>query len=177
VEKHEFGVTIQIGSRLLRGVRFEFSWLTPVCVNLPSEFRLPLFSLDYCLVRGFTMYRLVVLSAVILACASASGEAVELFTNFHYGENVGFPPMQVPYGIYGGLGRGGWNPDAEGMPLKTWPDVPSMMPTGQNPGGFRRFNNNASHRGGSAGNATTANGNPENLNRNQAIASERASEE
>ncbi|HEY2827001.1 MAG TPA: hypothetical protein VGJ04_05315 [Pirellulales bacterium] len=87
------------------------------------------------------MYRLLPIAAVILAWMCVRAEAVEMFTDFHLGENVGFPPMQVPYGIYGGLGRGGWNPDAEGMPLKTWPAVPSMMPTGQNPGGFRRFSN------------------------------------
>jgi len=121
------------------------------------------------------MYRLFGLAAMILFCASARAEAVELFTNFHYGENVGFPPMQVPYGIYGGLGRGGWNPNAEGIPLKTWPDVPPMMPTGQIPGGFRRF----SHGGpnGSGGNVNTAKGNQENLNRNAANMGDRSKSE
>ncbi len=109
------------------------------------------------------MYRLLGVWAIVLVFASAHAEAVELFTNFHYGENVGFPPMQVPYGIYGGLGRGGWNPDAEGMPLKTWPNTPSMMPTGQNPGGFRRFTNGAIP---SAGN--TAKSTPQNVYRNAA---------
>jgi hypothetical protein len=111
------------------------------------------------------MYRLLTLSALILACVAPRAEGIEMFTNFHNGENVGFPPMQVPYGIYGGFGRGGWNPNAEGMPLKTWPPVPSMMPTGQIPGGFRRFNNGGSNQGSSNGkvnqdisNADTSNG-------------------
>jgi hypothetical protein len=97
------------------------------------------------------MCRLLGLSALILAGVVAPAMAVEMFTNFHYGENVGFPPMQVPYGIYGGLGRGGWNPYAEGIPLKPWPPVPSMMPTGQVPGGFRRLNNGMSYKGSPAG--------------------------
>src|SRR5690349_21059116 len=109
------------------------------------------------------MYRLLGISAIVLVFASAHAEAVELFTHFHYGENVGFPPMQVPYGIYGGLGRGGWNPDAEGMPLKTWPDTPSMMPTGQNPGGFRRFTNAVPPSGGNAAKLS-----PQNAYRNAA---------
>jgi hypothetical protein len=105
------------------------------------------------------MYRLLGLSALILAGASAPAQAVEMFTNFHYGENVGFPPMQVPYGVYGGLGRGGWNPYAEGMPLKSMPDTPSMMPTGQVPGGFRRLNKGMAYKNSQAGRRADANAN------------------
>jgi len=114
------------------------------------------------------MYRLVGLVAMVLACAATRAEAVEMFTNFHLGENVGFPPMQVPYGVYGGLGRGGWNPYAEGTPLKTWPPVPSMMPTGQVPGGFRRLNNGATRNGRPAGNSHSSTNDGQDLNRNYA---------
>jgi hypothetical protein len=93
------------------------------------------------------MFRLLGLVVLILFCAGLPAQAVEMFTDFHYGENVGFPPMQVPYGIYGGLGRGGWNPYAEGMPLKSMPPVHSMMPTGQVPGGFRRLNKGVTNNG------------------------------
>ncbi len=110
------------------------------------------------------MYRLLGVWAIVLVFAYAPAEAVELFTNFHLGENVGFPPMQVPYGIYGGLGRGGWNPDAEGMPLKSMPDTPAMMPTGQNPGGFRRLKKAVPP---STGN-TAAKSTPQNVYRNAA---------
>src|SRR5215471_8089722 len=85
------------------------------------------------------MNRILTIATIALASLAARTQAIEMFTNFHNGENIGFPPMQVPIGVYGGFGRGGWNPSAEGMPLKTWPPVPSMMPTGQIPGGFRRF--------------------------------------
>ncbi|HTQ38474.1 MAG TPA: hypothetical protein VMJ32_05575 [Pirellulales bacterium] len=102
------------------------------------------------------MYRLIILSTTILASLAVRAEAIEMFTNFHNGENIGFPPMQVPIGVYGGWGRGGWNPNAEGMPLKTWPPVPSMTPTGQIPGGFHRFNNGASNGKGSNSNTTNA---------------------
>lgn len=117
------------------------------------------------------MYRLVGLVAMLLACAATRAEAVEMFTNFHLGENVGFPPMQVPYGIYGGLGRGGWNPYAEGTPLKTWPPVPSMMPTGQVPGGFRRLNNGATRNGRPAANSHSST-NQQDVNRTYAETSE-----
>lgn len=110
------------------------------------------------------MYRLVGLVAMVLACATPRAEAVEMFTDFHLGENVGFPPMQVPYGIYGGLGRGGWNPYAEGAPLKTWPPVPSMMPTGQVPGGFRRLNNGATRKGRPADNSHSSTTNEQDVN-------------
>ncbi len=110
------------------------------------------------------MYRLLGVWAIVLVFASAPAKAVELFTNFHLGENVGFPPMQVPYGIYGGLGRGGWNPDAEGMPLKSLPDTPAMMPTGQNPGGFRRLTKAVPP----SANNTAAKPTPQNVYRNAA---------
>jgi hypothetical protein len=74
--------------------------------------------------------------AVALAVA-ARAEAIEMFTNFHNGENIGFPPMQVPYSVYGGIGHGGWNPHATGMrmPPDPFPAVPAMTPTGQYPAG------------------------------------------
>ncbi|HZZ27369.1 MAG TPA: hypothetical protein VFE46_05115 [Pirellulales bacterium] len=102
------------------------------------------------------MYRVLSLSTLILTCIILRAQAVEMFTNFDNGQNVGFPPMQVPFCVYGGVTHGGWNPNAEGMPLKTWPPVPAMMPTQQIPGGFRRFNNHA------------ANGHAQNTNSNRA---------
>ena len=74
--------------------------------------------------------------AVALTVAGRA-EAIEMFTNFHNGENIGFPPMQVPYSVYGGIGHGGWNPHATGMrmPPDPFPAVPAMTPTGQCPAG------------------------------------------
>ena len=75
--------------------------------------------------------------AVALAFVTVRAEAIEMFTNFHNGENIGFPPMQVPYSVYGGMGHGGWNPHATGMhlPPEPFPAVPAMTPTGQYPAG------------------------------------------
>jgi hypothetical protein len=73
------------------------------------------------------------LTIVVLTLLTAKAEAIEMFTNFNNGQNVGFPPMEVPISVYRGFGHGGWNPYAEGMPLKTVPPVPAMMPTGQVP--------------------------------------------
>jgi hypothetical protein len=81
------------------------------------------------------MIRCLSVSALVFAAFVGQAKAIEMFTNFHNGENIGFPPMQVPTSVYGGFGRGGWNPHAQGMPLKTNPPVPAMMPTGQATGG------------------------------------------
>jgi hypothetical protein len=77
-----------------------------------------------------------VFALAVIASIAVTGraQAIEMFTNFNNGQNIGFPPLEVPTRIYGGFGRGGWNPHAEGMPLKTNPPVPAMMPTGQIPG-------------------------------------------
>jgi hypothetical protein len=116
------------------------------------------------------MYRLLSLSTLILASLAAQAEAIEMFTNFHNGENVGFPPMQVPIAVYGGWGRGGWNPRAEGMPLKTWPPVPAMTPTQQIPGGFRSLNQgagcNVQTRNGDSADAQSYNASANGLTRN-----------
>jgi len=80
------------------------------------------------------MRRFVVLAALAVAALLASrADAIEMFTNFNNGTNVGFPPMEVPVGIYGGLGRGGWNPRAQGTFFRSNPPVPAMTPTGQLP--------------------------------------------
>jgi len=80
------------------------------------------------------MRRTVAFTALAVAALLASqADAIEMFTNFNNGQNIGFPPMEVPVGIYRGFGRGGWNPHAEGMYLKSNPPVPAMMPTGQLP--------------------------------------------
>jgi hypothetical protein len=80
------------------------------------------------------MRRFVVLAALAAAALLASrADAIEMFTNFNNGTNVGFPPMEVPVGIYGGFGRGGWNPHAQGTFFRANPPVPAMTPTGQLP--------------------------------------------
>jgi hypothetical protein len=80
------------------------------------------------------MRRFVVLAALAVAALLASrADAIEMFTNFNNGTNVGFPPMEVPVGIYRGFGRGGWNPHAEGTFFRSNPPVPAMTPTGQLP--------------------------------------------
>jgi len=97
------------------------------------------------------------LTFAVLAALALSGRAgaIEMFTNFNNGQNIGFPPLEVPTRIYGGFGRGGWNPRAEGMPLKTNPPVPAMMPTGQIPGG-RNFDYYGRAPGAMIGNDGTA---------------------
>jgi len=76
-----------------------------------------------------------ILLAIVLALGTHEVRAIEMFTNFHNGENVGFPPLQVPTSVYGGFGHGGWNPHATGMrmPADPFPAVPAMTPTGQYP--------------------------------------------
>jgi len=80
------------------------------------------------------MRRVFALAVIASIAITGRAQAIEMFTNFNNGQNIGFPPLEVPTRIYGGFGRGGWNPHAEGMPLKTNPPVPAMMPTGQIPG-------------------------------------------
>ncbi len=73
------------------------------------------------------MKRLLAFS-ILAMCAAVPARAVEMFTNFHNGENIGFPPMQVPVAIYG---RGGWNCAAMQDPaFRTVDPVPAMSPTG-----------------------------------------------
>jgi len=84
------------------------------------------------------MRRVLALTTLAAAFLSGRAQAIEMFTNFNNGQNIGFPPLEVPTRIYGGFGRGGWNPHAVGTPLKTNPPVPATMPTGQLPPG--RFN-------------------------------------
>ncbi|HEY2761599.1 MAG TPA: hypothetical protein VGI75_12670 [Pirellulales bacterium] len=87
-----------------------------------------------------------------LTAGAGQAQAIEMFTNFHNGENIGFPPMQVPYSVYGGLGHGGWNPHATGMhlPPDPFPAVPAMTPTGQYPAGrfFDYYGAAPGHRAG-----------------------------
>lgn len=77
------------------------------------------------------MFRLNELAAM-LAMLPVVASAVEMQTNFHYGEHVGFPSMEVPTSIYGGWGTRGWNCNAMGkVPLQS--GLPAMYPTGCNP--------------------------------------------
>jgi hypothetical protein len=78
--------------------------------------------------------------AIIMSFAAVRAEAIEMFTNFNNGQNVGLPPMEVPIGMYPGFGRGGWAPGVVGAPLRTMPPVPAMSPTGPAPMIFRRGN-------------------------------------
>jgi hypothetical protein len=65
---------------------------------------------------------------------AGQAQAIELFTNFHYGENVGFPSMNVPVSMYGGIGRGGWNCRAiDQQPVDWIPPEPAVTPTGCTP--------------------------------------------
>src|SRR5436305_12136817 len=77
------------------------------------------------------MYRKLLFAIAALAVFAGRADAIDMFTNFNNGQNVGLPPMEMPISVYRGFGHGGWNPYAEGMPLKTNPPVPAMMPTGQ----------------------------------------------
>lgn len=101
------------------------------------------------------MRRVLTLTAISVLALAGRASAIEMFTNFNNGQNIGFPPLEVPTRIYGGFGRGGWNPHAEGMPLKTNPPVPAMMPTGQIPGG-RNFDYYGRAPGVMIGNGGTA---------------------
>jgi hypothetical protein len=84
------------------------------------------------------MIRSISSAALILAVFTVRANAIEMFTNFHNGENVGLPPMEVPISMYPGFGRGGWAPGVIGAPLRTAPPVPTMSPTGQAPAIFHR---------------------------------------
>jgi len=101
------------------------------------------------------MRRILTLTVLVALALADRASAIEMFTNFNNGQNIGFPPLEVPTRIYGGFGRGGWNPHAEGMPLKTNPPVPAMMPTGQIPGG-RTFDYYGRAPGVMIGNGGTA---------------------
>jgi hypothetical protein len=75
------------------------------------------------------MYRLLLLFSVAMVLLVPSANAIEMFTNFHNGENVGFPPLEVPIAIYG---HGGWTCQADVRPqkVKSIEPVPAMTPTG-----------------------------------------------
>jgi hypothetical protein len=78
------------------------------------------------------MRTLLLVSAALSALIVNRAEAIEMFTNFNNGQNIGFPPMEVPTSIYG---RGGWHRGGmQGAPLRTIPPVPAMMPSGFNSG-------------------------------------------
>jgi hypothetical protein len=74
------------------------------------------------------MFRLIALTAA-LAMLPVAASAIEMQTNFHYGERVGFPPMEVPTAIYGGWGTPGWNCNAMGK-VPVQPGLPAMYPSG-----------------------------------------------
>ena len=75
------------------------------------------------------MYRFVMLFALALALFAPRAEALEMFTSFHNGENIGFPPMEVPIDVYG---HGGWQCKALCRPqrIQSIEPVPAMTPTG-----------------------------------------------
>lgn len=78
------------------------------------------------------------LSAILLTVLAGPAYCIEMFTNFHNGENVGFPGINVPVTMYRGFGRGGWNFDAiDQIPLQTIPPIPSQFPTGGQPAHVR----------------------------------------
>lgn len=80
------------------------------------------------------MFRFIAVAVLLAAPLASSASAVELQTNFHYGEHVGFPPMEVPTSIYGGWGTQGWKcQNINQVPVQ--PGLPPMFPTGCNPGG------------------------------------------
>lgn len=80
------------------------------------------------------MVRLLAIVALWALVLCGGAYAVEMQTNFHYGEQLGFPPMEVPPAIYGGWGTPGWNPSAiNRVPVQS--GLPAMYPTGCNPGG------------------------------------------
>ncbi|MCC7083383.1 MAG: hypothetical protein IT427_00070 [Pirellulales bacterium] len=88
------------------------------------------------------MVRLLVIFALWAMVFPDGASAIEMQTNFHYGEQVGFPPMEVPTAVYGGWGTPGWNCSAiNRVPLyNAYPPVPAMFPTGCNPGGCNYCN-------------------------------------
>lgn len=86
------------------------------------------------------MYRLALLCGIAIVFLVPSAQAIEMFTNFHNGENVGFPPLEVPAKFYG---HGGWQPASRCRPerVESIESVPAMTPTGRaavTPTGFIR---------------------------------------
>ncbi len=86
------------------------------------------------------MYRLVLLCCIAMAALVSNAAALEMFTSFHNGENVGFPPLEVPTKFYG---HGGWHATAQCRPerIESIEPVPAMTPTGRaavSPTGFIR---------------------------------------
>ena len=86
------------------------------------------------------MSRWILSITLVASVLAVRAEAIEMFTNFNNGQNVGLPPMEVPISMYPGFGRGGWAPGVVGAPLRTMPPVPSMSPTGPAPMIFHRGN-------------------------------------
>ena len=78
----------------------------------PPNFRLP--PSPSAFIWSLAMSRLKISIIFVASLAVARAEAIEMFTNFHNGENVGFPPMEVPIRMYPGFGRGGWAPGVVG---------------------------------------------------------------
>src|SRR5262245_53779763 len=86
------------------------------------------------------MYRLVLLCFLGMVVFVCPVQALEMFTNFHNGENVGFPPLEVPTKFYG---HGGWKATAQCRPerVESIEPVQAMTPTGRaavTPTGFMR---------------------------------------
>jgi hypothetical protein len=86
------------------------------------------------------MYRLVLLCCAAMAVLVSRAQALEMFTSFHNGQNVGFPSLEVPTKFYG---HGGWQQAAQCRPERVWSiePVPAMTPTGRaavTPTGFIR---------------------------------------
>ena len=75
------------------------------------------------------MYRLALLFLVSMVLLVSSAQAIEMFTNFHNGENIGYPPLVVPTKFYG---HGGWQPASQCRPerVESIEPVPAMTPTG-----------------------------------------------
>ncbi len=76
------------------------------------------------------MYRLALLFLVAMVLLVSSAQAIEMFTNFHNGENIGYPPLEVPTKFYG---HGGWHATAQCRPerIESIEPVPAMTPTGR----------------------------------------------
>jgi hypothetical protein len=74
------------------------------------------------------MHRFLLLFALVFAFVASRADAIEMFTNFHNGENIGFPPMQVPIDVYG---HGGWRCSARcPQRINAVEPVPAMSPVG-----------------------------------------------
>ncbi len=78
------------------------------------------------------MKTFLVIPAAFLALLAARAEAIEMFTNFDNGQNIGLPSNDVPVAIYGGVGTRGWNTHAlRYTPIQS--GTPALFPTGANP--------------------------------------------